>query len=126
MLFGYINSLAVPGLFSQLWSGRTNGFVTIEGQQFKPGDRHKRLFGACFCREVRPGVLSRVGKHRPQATDTNIPKRALGAAQAKSEDLQFGFFMIDVSNVFDPEGTDRYPEEWLEFDDEVGRLRTLS
>jgi ATP-dependent helicase YprA (DUF1998 family) len=104
--------------------------VTVEGQQYLPGDPDKRLYPVHFCREcgheyhpVR--FVSEDGERKFLARDID------DAAPAKSDDDEpegdedespdrevFGFLTLHAR---DPEFTfadreDNYPETWLDFD----------
>ncbi|MFB1484100.1 DEAD/DEAH box helicase [Corallococcus sp. RDP092CA] len=104
--------------------------VTVEGQQYLPGDPDKRLYPVHFCREcgheyhpVR--FVSEDGERRFLARDID------DAAPARSDDDEpegedeespdrevFGFITLharDTEFTFDDRDED-YPETWLDFD----------
>lgn len=93
-------------------------FLTVEGQQFKPGDRATCLFGLCFCRECGQEyfpVWATLDNKKP----VSLSPRELGEKYREDVDddkrTTFGFFMPDPDGRFDdsdPEAV--YPEEWLE------------
>lgn len=98
-------------------------YLTLEGQQFKPGDRNRPLYTLCFCRncgqEYYPVWATLVSK-QPQKFDP----RELSERSSEDEDVQFGYLMPDSSGEFDPEDLEgQYPEEWLEFPNGVARLK---
>ena len=90
-------------------------YVTLHGQQFKPGDRERPLFPICFCRQCGQEYLPVWGKlagKEPQSFDP----RDLSERSNDDEDIQYGYLMPDPSGVFDPSDPDtHYPEDWLEF-----------
>ena len=98
-------------------------YLTLEGQQFKPGDRNRPRFTLCFCRECGqedvPVWATLVAKQ-----PTEFSPRDLFERSNEDEDAQFGFLMPDSSGEFDPTNFEgQYPEDWLEIQDEVIRLK---
>lgn len=98
-------------------------FITLDGQQFKPGDRGRNLFNLCFCRECgqeyHPVWATMAGK-QPQG----FSPRELTERSNEDEDLQYGYVMPDSEGIFDPNDLEEhYPEDWLEFSDGGGRLK---
>ncbi|GIX15834.1 MAG: RNA helicase [Rhodothalassiaceae bacterium] len=90
-------------------------YITLDGQQFKPGDRGRNLFNLCFCRECgqeyHPVWASMEG-NQPQAF---IPRELTERAN-EDEDLLYGYLMPDSDGIFDPNDLEKhYPEDWLEF-----------
>ncbi len=99
-------------------------YLTLHGQQFKPGDRSRRLYSLCFCRacgqEYFP-VWARVAGKQPEVFEP----RDLSERANDDEDLQFGYLMPDPDGMFDPAHAEsQYPEEWLEFHGDALRLRS--
>ena len=102
--------------------------VTVDGQQFLPGQPEKRLYAVHFCREcgheyhpVRlvqktegPVFLARDIDDAPPAGQ----EQADGDSAEAGPQGVFGFLtphpLDDPSFTFD-DGTDDYPETWLEF-----------
>ena len=102
---------------------RRSRFITLDGQQFKPGDRGRNLFNLCFCRECgqeyHPVWATMAGK-QPQG----LSPRELTERSNENEDLQYGYLMPDSEGIFDPTDLEgHYPEDWLEFSDGVARLK---
>ena len=98
-------------------------YLTLHGQQFKPGDRSRRLYSLCFCRacgqEYFP-VWARLAGTQPEAFEP----RDLSERANDDEDLRFGYLMPDAGSMFDPAHAEsQYPEEWLEFRGDEVRLR---
>ncbi len=93
-------------------------FLTVDGQQFKPGDREKSLFGLCFCRECGQEYIP-VWASLEDRKPISLSPRELGEKYREDVDddkqTTFGFFMPDPDGRFDdsePEAV--FPEEWLE------------
>ena len=97
--------------------------VTLEGQQFKPGDRGRRLFTLCFCRECGQEyfpVWAKLVANQPHAFEP----RDLSERSNEEEDVLFGYLMPDRSGEFDPTDVEgNFPEDWLEFSGGVARLK---
>lgn len=98
-------------------------YVTLDGQQFKPGDRDRPVFTLCFCRacgqEYYPVWATLVAK-QPHAFEP----RDLSERSNEDEDVLFGYLMPDRSGEFDPDDLEgHYPEDWLEFTGGSARLR---
>ena len=99
-------------------------YLTLDGQQFKPGDRDRLLFTLCFCRECGqeyfPVWAALIAKRQP---DSFAP-RDLTERSNEDEEVQFGYLMPDSAGGFDPVGAAGwYPEDWLEFPDGTARLK---
>ncbi len=99
-------------------------YLTLHGQQFKPGDRNRPLYSLCFCRacgqEYLP-VWARLAGKQPQA----FAPRDFSERSIDDEDIQFGYLMPDPSGMFDPADTEnQYPEDWLEFRGDEPRLKS--
>jgi superfamily II DNA/RNA helicase len=97
--------------------------ITVNGQQFKPGERTKLLFNAAFCRECGkeyyPVWVTGQGKQ-----PSHIEPRELSDKSNEDDDLKFGFFMPDTTGIFDPENYEEgYPEDWVDFDRTPARLK---
>lgn len=98
-------------------------YVTLQGQQFKPGDRDRPLFTLSFCRECGQEyfpVWADVEGNEP----TSFNSRDLTERSHEEEEMQYGFLMPDPSGKFDPADLEKhYPEEWLEFQSGAPRLK---
>ena len=98
-------------------------YLTLEGQQFKPGDRDRPLFPLCFCRECGQEYFPVWAKLISQRPDSFDP-RDLTERSKEDEDVWFGYLMPDCGGAFDPTDLEgRYPEDWLEFSGGVARLK---
>ena len=98
-------------------------YVTLQGQQFKPGDRCRPLFTLSFCRECGQEyfpVWANVEANEPNSFES----RDLTERSNEDEEMRYGFLMPDPSGRFDPDDLEgQYPEEWLEFRSGVPRLK---
>jgi len=98
-------------------------YLTLDGQQFKPGDRDRPLYPLCFCRscgqEFLP-VWARLAGKQPRAFEA----RELSERSSDDEDIEFGYLMPDAQGMFDPSDLEgQYPEDWLEFDKSEVRIK---
>ena len=98
-------------------------YLTLQGQQFKPGDRERPLFTLCFCRECGQEYFPVWAKLVAKQPDSFTP-RDLSERSNEDEDVRFGYLMPDSFGAFDPADLEgQYPEDWLEFQDGVPRLK---
>ncbi len=98
-------------------------YLTLQGQQFKPGDRERPLFTLAFCRECGQEYFPVWAKFVATKPDSFTP-RDLSERSNKDEDVRFGYLMPDSAGAFDPADLEgQYPEDWLEFQDGVVRLK---
>ncbi|MGA8183565.1 MAG: DEAD/DEAH box helicase [Terriglobia bacterium] len=100
-------------------------FLTLNGQQYQPGERDNILFNTSFCRkcgqEYFPVWATMAGKRVER-----LEPRELTEKSHENGELQYGYFMPDPDgNVFDADNleTGQYPEEWIEFNADVPRLK---
>ena len=97
-------------------------YLTLDGQQFKPGDRDRPLWSLCFCRtcgqEYVPVWASLSGRE-PRAFEP----RELSNRSSDEEDVQYGYLMPDPAATFDASDMDRYPEDWLEYTGGEARMK---
>ena len=98
-------------------------YVTLKGQQFKPGDRDRPLFTLSFCRECGQEyfpVWADVEGNEP----ISFAPRELTERSNEEEEMQYGFLMPDPCGSFDPADLEgQYPEDWLEFHRGAPRLK---
>ncbi len=98
-------------------------YLTLQGQQFKPGDRERPLFTLSFCRKCGQEYLPVWANLVAKQPDAFSP-RDLSERSNEDEDVRFGFLMPDVGGEFDPTSLEgQFPEEWLEFQDGTARLK---
>lgn len=99
-------------------------YITLDGQQYKPGERQKPLFNLAFCRECGqeyyPVWADMEGKSPRRFTPRELTERS-----SEDDDLQFGFLVSEEEGLFDPENLENhYPEEWLEYQNGFPRLKS--
>jgi len=98
-------------------------FITLDGQQFKPGDRSQNLFNLCFCRECGQEYYPVWASTADKVPQSFIP-RELTERSNDDESLQYGYLMPDSEGIFDPNDIERhYPEDWLEYREGQARLK---
>ncbi len=88
--------------------------ITLEGQQFVPGDesRQRRFYHAHFCRDCGQEYLpvwDADGVEGKTFEPRNIDER-----QSEDEQVTFGFLMPDSTKIWDDTAIERYPETWVE------------
>ncbi len=100
--------------------------VTLEGQQFVPGERARRYFNAGFCRNCGQEYFpvwgyGRHGKGAP----TSVEPRRLNE-NSDDDEVEAGLVMIDAEGIFDPTDVENaYPDEWIELGrDGTARLKS--
>ena len=99
-------------------------FITLEGQQFTPGDRNRLLFNLCFCRQCGQEYFP-VWATMEAKKPTAFSPRELSERSNEEEEVLYGYLMPDSKGIFDPTDIERhYPEDWLEFHDGVPRLKS--
>ena len=102
---------------------RGERYITLEGQQFTPGDRERPLFALSFCRQCGQEyfpVWTTLEEKRPRS----FSPRDLTERSNEDEDVQFGYLMPDSAGEFDPNDPGgHFPEEWLDFSGGVPRLK---
>ena len=99
-------------------------YLTLDGQQFKPGDRDRPLFTLCFCRgcgqEYYPVWATLVAKQPDKFAPRELSERS-----NDDEDVLFGYLMPDSAGAFDPSDLEgQHPEDWLEFRNGEAQLRS--
>ena len=100
-------------------------YITLEGQQFKPGDRNRPLYAVCFCRQCGQEYFPVWANYSGNVPVSLIPRdlndRSSGDGDAG---LQHGYLMPDDSGAFDPTDIEnQYPENWLDFRGVTTRLK---
>ena len=98
-------------------------YLTLQGQQFKPGDRERPLFTLAFCRECGQEYFPVWAKLVANQPDAFSP-RDLSERSNEAEDVLFGYLMPDRAGEFDPTDLEgQYPEDWLEFQKGTAQLK---
>ena len=98
-------------------------YVTLKGQQFKPGDRDRPLFTLSFCRECGQEYFPVWADVEGNEPNSFVP-RDLTERSNEEEEMQYGFLMPDPCGSFDPADLEgHYPEDWLEFHRGAPRLK---
>ncbi|BDY13968.1 RNA helicase (plasmid) [Hydrogenimonas cancrithermarum] len=90
-------------------------YLTLEGQQFVPGDRRRRLFHTHFCRECGQEYFPVWNQ------GTHLDSRSLDETLGENEN-EFGFFMPDTDGVWE-DNIENYPENWIDFTRAEPRLK---
>ncbi|WP_028995126.1 DEAD/DEAH box helicase [Azonexus hydrophilus] len=86
-------------------------YLTLEGSQYVPGDRARRLYALHFCRECGQEYVP-VWDENSSGGRTFSP-RSIEERNHDDEDIKSGYFMPDTSSIWE-DILDRYPETWLE------------
>ena len=98
-------------------------YITLHGQQFKPGDRDRPLFTLSFCRECGQEYLpvwAGLVNKEPQ----NFNTRDLTDRSTENEEIQYGYLVPDPSGMFDADDlVNQYPDVWLEFNEDKTRIK---
>ena len=87
-------------------------WLTLEGQQYKPEDRSKRLFEVVFCRECGQEYLP-VWASWNRDKLVSIESRELWDRTAETDEQTYGYFMPDEQKRWSPDREDSFPEFWL-------------
>ncbi len=99
-------------------------FLTLDGQQFKPGDRNRLLYPLCFCRECGQEYFPVWGRQDGKKLQAFEP-RDLSDRSNDDQDIQYGYLMPDPMESFNSEDyASQFPEDWLEFGAEKLRLKS--
>ncbi len=86
-------------------------YLTLEGSQFVPGDRSRRLYALHFCRECGQEYMPVWDERDAQGNVFN--PRDIDERAHQDEDVKHGYFMPDTSGTWE-DVPDRYPETWFE------------
>ena len=91
-------------------------YVTLDGQQYQPGDRSKHLFNLAFCRKCGQEYLP-VWAMKSANRISSFSRRNLGDRSTGEVDGEDGYLVPDEGCDFKPQDIeDTYPDEWLERD----------
>ena len=98
-------------------------YLTVNGQQFKPGEREKHLFNVSFCRDCGQEYFP-VWAHTDNKEVQRVEPRELRERSHDDEEMQFGYFMPDEEERWKPEPEEEaFPEDWLDFDGTKMKLK---
>lgn len=86
-------------------------YLTLEGSQFVPGDRSRRLYAIHFCRECGQEYIPVWDEHDVKGRVFN--PRDIDERVHQDDDVKHGYFMPDTTGIWD-DTVDRYPETWIE------------
>lgn len=86
-------------------------FLTLDGSQYVPGDRSRKLYAVHFCRECGQEYIPVWDEQT--AAGRNFTPRNIEERTHEDEDVRNGFFMPDTTGIWE-DTLDRYPESWLE------------
>lgn len=86
-------------------------FLTLDGSQFVPGERDRRLFALHFCRECGQEYVPVWDENGSSGRVFN--PRSIEERTNEDEEVRSGYFMPDTTGIWD-DTLDRYPETWLE------------
>ena len=99
-------------------------YLTLNGQQFKPGDRKRPMYTLCFCRECGQEYIPVWCTLQAKIPETFDP-RELTERSSEEESILYGYLMPDNEGIFDPNDLEeRYPSEWLEYKNGTPRLKS--
>jgi len=100
-------------------------YITVHGQQYVPGDRSKVLLPLVFCRECGQEYFSVYRKYDREHEKNGFLARKLGdPKEVDSGDP--GYLFLSSSKPWpsdDADIFDRLPDDWLEMDGEITRVR---
>lgn len=98
-------------------------YITLEGQQYKPGDRAKPLFNLAFCRECGQEFYP-VWAEMEGRSLSRFKPRDLTERSTEDESLQFGYLIPEEKGLFNPDELEKnFPEEWLVYQDGFPSLK---
>ena len=100
-------------------------FITLDGQQFTPGDRNRLLFNLSFCRRCGQEYFPVWAKMEAKSPTAFSPRELSERSNEEEEEILYGYLMPDSKRIFDPTNIElHYPEDWLEFHNGVPRLKS--
>ncbi|MDI6817045.1 MAG: DEAD/DEAH box helicase [Actinomycetota bacterium] len=100
-------------------------YITVQGQQFVPGDRSRALLPLVFCRECGQEYYSVFKTHEPQQGRTIFRPRALLDRGDDFNEAGFLYYSSDNPWPADVEEiANRLPDDWLVQSDGDRRIRS--
>lgn len=106
-------------VFSSLEATGTR-YLTLDGQQFVPGDRTRPLYHTHFCRECGQEYMPVWRKS--EGSQIRFSARDIDDRFISDEAGENGFFMPDVAGVWSNE-LDNYPETWIDYSGKEAKLK---
>lgn len=94
----------------------TDRYITLQGQQFVPGDRSRVLLPLVFCRECGQEYYCVRQERLPEGAGTRYVARQL-SERTSTHDSEIGFLYVNTTDPFPLDGAamnERLPEDWLE------------
>jgi hypothetical protein len=107
-------------VFSSLEAPGTR-HLTLDGQQFVPGDRERPLFHTHFCRECGQEFMPVWRK--TEGSNVRLTVRDIDDRFVSDEAGKNGFFMPDVAGVWSDQ-LENYPETWIDYSGQAAKLKT--
>jgi superfamily II DNA/RNA helicase len=101
---------------------RGKRYITLEGQQFVPGERDRRLFDAYFCRECGQEYFP-VWDHTDGGWG-RIEPRPIDEKNHDESAADHGFFMPDEEQLWNAAALENFPETWLDLSKDQSRLKS--
>ncbi len=98
-------------------------YLTVEGQQYKPQEREKRLFNLCFCLHCGQEYYPVWSCERNKEIIGFQPRELTERKRNDLSEGAAGFLMPDFERRFDPEDLNNYPDEWIDFGPKVPQLK---
>ncbi len=86
-------------------------YLTLEGQQYVPGDRSRLLYAVHFCRECGQDYYPVWDE--PHEGERSLTPRDIDEREHEDEEITHGYFMPDTEGIWN-DGAENYPETWLE------------
>ena len=109
-------------LFSTL-EPESDRYLTVDGQQFKPGERDKTLFNLVFCRECGQEYFP-VWATFEGNTLQSIAPREMDEKTHEDDEVRYGFFMPDVTGKWSDDDLEaNFPEDWIEHVKDTPKLK---
>lgn len=100
-------------------------YITMEGQQFKPGDRDSFLFNLSFCRECGQEYFPVWAELDDGNRLERFSPRNLNDRSRDEEDdrIEYGYLMPDDSGIFDADDLECFPDEWQELRNDKPQIK---
>lgn len=86
--------------------------ITLDGQQFVPGDRNRNLYNVHFCRDCGQEYIPVWDQDAPEGRRFSV--RNIEEREHEDDGIKAGYLMPDTSHIWDDANPENYPETWLE------------